>query len=214
MPVRPDHPNATKSVLPPNSFPYSCNARFAEHCHSLSRPSNFHFLLAAFIDLLQPYAGETDIVIGTSSTSAKDPFVLRISVDPLDPFWAEVASGITDDEGPKGLVHGIRKSTVSPPRMPLNPNGKIDKPALPFPDTAQSATAAPATGKARSTKEKMRKLWPSTSKHTPPPTVRRKLLDVGEHSIRLIFEIRKTFIVDMPLGLIFDELTIWPRQSC
>ncbi|PBK70808.1 hypothetical protein ARMSODRAFT_1017596 [Armillaria solidipes] len=44
-------------------------------------------------------------------------------------------------------------------RMPLNPDGKMDKPALPFPDTAQSATAAPAIGKATSTEEKMRELW-------------------------------------------------------
>ncbi|KAK0433364.1 male sterility protein-domain-containing protein [Armillaria borealis] len=164
--------------------------------------------------------------------SAKEPLVLRISVDPLDPFWAEVASDITDDEGPKGLVHGIRKyrrlikdirehlkkklPSYSIPalyvplkRMPLNPNSKINKPALPFPDTTQSATGALTTGKARSTKEKMRKLWPSTSKHTPPPTVRRKILDVGEHSIlatRLIFEIRKTFALrNSDLGLTYKE---------
>ncbi len=87
--------------------------------------------------------------------------------------------------------------------MPLNPNGKIDKPALPFPDTAQSATAAPATGKATSTEEKMRELWSKILPNAPHPLpLQESFFDLGGHSIlatRLIFEIRKTFVVDAPL---------------
>lgn len=54
------------------------------------RPSAFHLLLAAFTVLLHRYTGDTDIVIGSSSAAVTDPLILRLSVDPLDPFWAIV----------------------------------------------------------------------------------------------------------------------------
>lgn len=53
-------------------------------------PSAFQLVLAAFSVLLHRYTGETDLLIGSSSASAQDPLVLRISVDPNDPFWAVV----------------------------------------------------------------------------------------------------------------------------
>jgi L-2-aminoadipate reductase len=54
------------------------------------RPSAFHLLLSAFAVLLHRYTGDTDLVIGSSSASAKDPLIIRLSVDPRDPFWAVV----------------------------------------------------------------------------------------------------------------------------
>lgn len=97
--------------------------------------------------------------------------------------------------------------------MPLNPNGKIDKPALPFPDTAQLSYTAPAsTTKANTTEESMRTLWSSILPNVPQPIpLDESFFDLGGHSIlatRLIFEIRKQFVVNAPLGLIFDEPTI------
>ena len=47
-----------------------------------NRPSAFHLVLTAFTVLLHRYTGDTDIVIGSSSASALDPLVLRLSVDP------------------------------------------------------------------------------------------------------------------------------------
>jgi L-aminoadipate-semialdehyde dehydrogenase len=100
--------------------------------------------------------------------------------------------------------------------MPLNPNGKIDKPALPFPDTAQAVTYAtrPQAGgrAASSTEETMRVIWSRILPSAPSPIpFDENFFDLGGHSIlatRLIFEIRKTFVVNAPLGLIFDEPTI------
>jgi len=102
--------------------------------------------------------------------------------------------------------------------MPLNPNGKIDKPALPFPDTAQAhATySEPKKGingrKASPTEETMRTIWTSILSNAPKPIpLDESFFDLGGHSIlatRLIFEIRKTFVVEAPLGLIFDHPTI------
>jgi L-aminoadipate-semialdehyde dehydrogenase len=69
------------------------NENFSEDEEDLTesgRPSAFHLLLSAFTVLLHRYTGDTDLVIGSSSASAKDPLILRISVDPSDPFWAVV----------------------------------------------------------------------------------------------------------------------------
>lgn len=53
-------------------------------------PSAFQLLLSAFSVLLHRYTGETDLLIGSSSASAPDPLILRIPVDPADPFWGVV----------------------------------------------------------------------------------------------------------------------------
>ncbi|KAJ8480756.1 hypothetical protein ONZ45_g15549 [Pleurotus djamor] len=99
-------------------------------------------------------------------------------------------------------------------RMPLNPNGKIDKPALPFPDTAQLISVAPSSSarQANPTEEKMRAIWANILPNPPSPIpLDESFFDLGGHSIlatRLIFEIRKTFVVNAPLGLIFDQPTV------
>ncbi|KAI0031959.1 alpha-aminoadipate reductase Lys1p [Vararia minispora EC-137] len=102
-------------------------------------------------------------------------------------------------------------------RMPLNPNGKIDKPALPFPDTATAAAATepPADAgqrKTTPTEEAIQVLWTKLLPHAPAPIpVDESFFDLGGHSIlatRLIFEIRKAFVIDAPLSLIFDQPTI------
>ena len=54
------------------------------------RPSAFQLLLAAFVVLLHRYTGDTDLIIASSSASKSDPLLLRLSVDPTDPFWAIV----------------------------------------------------------------------------------------------------------------------------
>jgi L-aminoadipate-semialdehyde dehydrogenase len=101
--------------------------------------------------------------------------------------------------------------------MPLNPNGKIDKPALPFPDTAQAASVDRRRGsvsshKGDSTQEVMRSLWASILPTSPSIIpLDESFFDLGGHSIlatRLIFEIRKIFLVEAPLGLVFDQPTI------
>ncbi|KZP25738.1 alpha-aminoadipate reductase Lys1p [Athelia psychrophila] len=104
-------------------------------------------------------------------------------------------------------------------RMPLNPNGKVDKPALPFPDTAHAAAlfspaAASASSKDTSTEEALRAIWAGILPGGLNPAaipLDESFFDMGGHSIlatRLIFELRKVFVIEAPLGLIFDEPTI------
>ncbi|KAF8970209.1 alpha-aminoadipate reductase Lys1p [Flammula alnicola] len=154
-----------------------------------------------------------------------------------DPNLAAYASDVGDDEDAKGLVQGMRRyrrlikdirehlkkklpsysvPTLFVPlsRMPLNPNGKIDKPALPFPDTAQATltAAAPAAPGTSTTEITMQHIWSTILPNAPKPIPSdESFFDLGGHSIlatRLIFEIRKVFVVDAPLGLIFEQPTI------
>lgn len=100
-------------------------------------------------------------------------------------------------------------------RMPLNPNGKIDKPALPFPDTvaaAASSTAATNSQNLSPTESAIHQIW---ARLLPAPPAEIPLdesfFDLGGHSIlatRLIFEIRQSLAVGAPLGLVFDHPTI------
>lgn len=101
--------------------------------------------------------------------------------------------------------------------MPLNPNGKVDKPALPFPDTAEAASAprvraGKATPKLSSTETAISAIWEDLLP-SPPAIIPidENFFDLGGHSIlatRLIFELRKKFVVEAPLGLVFERPTI------
>lgn len=111
--------------------------------------------------------------------------------------------------------------------MPLTPNGKIDKPALPFPDTPQfnsaSSTVAQPSITASITPESLpdmtptertiHQIWHDLLPSPPEPYIPLddNFFDLGGHSLiatRLIFEIRNTCQVDAPLGLVFKEPTI------
>jgi len=104
--------------------------------------------------------------------------------------------------------------------MPLNPNGKIDKAALPFPDTAQLAAASRrsrrdsvSNGFAFTlTQTIVREIWLKTITHAPRDIgLRDNFFDIGGHSIlatRVVFEIRKRFAVELPLGILFQQPTI------
>lgn len=99
--------------------------------------------------------------------------------------------------------------------MPLNPNGKIDKPSLPFPDTVAAATSSTTTANAQAltpTERTIHEIWlrllPSPPADIP---LDESFFDLGGHSIlatRLIFELRKSLAVGAPLGIVFDFPTI------
>ncbi|KAI5841148.1 hypothetical protein DFP73DRAFT_481839 [Morchella snyderi] len=107
-------------------------------------------------------------------------------------------------------------------RLPLNPNGKIDKPALPFPDTAQLAAAAAAAAGAGAdaegaaaeggaalteTQSVLRGIWMALLPHAVEAIgPESNFFDVGGHSIlatRMIFEVRKRFVAEVGLGAVF-----------
>ncbi|KAK6198711.1 alpha-aminoadipate reductase [Scheffersomyces amazonensis] len=110
-------------------------------------------------------------------------------------------------------------------KLPLNPNGKVDKPKLPFPDTAQLEAVALLTTKNKvggleaieqeklSTLEsEIIDLWLQVLPNRPASISKDdSFFDLGGHSIlgtRMIFELRKKLNVEVPLGVIFKNPTV------
>ncbi|KAL4254322.1 ATP-dependent AMP-binding enzyme family protein [Abortiporus biennis] len=169
----------------------------------------------------------------------------KILVSYFVPFSGPSLDGFASDIGEEeGIVGGMKKyrrlikdireylkkklpsysvPTLFVPlkRMPLNPNGKIDKPALPFPDTAQvtsiEARRVPGAEEGTATEKAVRAIWEKLLTNAPSPiSLDENFFDIGGHSIlatRLIFEIRKAFVVEAPLGLVFDKPTIRGQAS-
>ncbi|KAJ3207228.1 large subunit of alpha-aminoadipate reductase [Entophlyctis luteolus] len=100
-------------------------------------------------------------------------------------------------------------------RMPLTPNGKIDKNILPFPDTAAlfgSGPSASGASELSPVQESIRSVW-STLLNMPAETISidDNFFDLGGHSIlatRLIFSLRKALAVEIPMGVVYDQPTL------
>ncbi|KAG7192232.1 large subunit of alpha-aminoadipate reductase [Scheffersomyces spartinae] len=107
-------------------------------------------------------------------------------------------------------------------KLPLNPNGKVDKPKLPFPDTVQLNAVAQAISSSAGEdleqesftklEETIKNLWLEVLPNRPASISKQdSFFDLGGHSIlgtRMIFELRKQLLIDIPLGVIFKAPTI------
>ncbi|GAD94481.1 alpha-aminoadipate reductase large subunit, putative [Paecilomyces variotii No. 5] len=104
-------------------------------------------------------------------------------------------------------------------RMPLNPNGKIDKPALPFPDTAELSAAAPRRKSSTlqtysETEQTLAQIW---AKLIPNITAKMigledSFFDLGGHSIlaqQMFFDIRRKWRgINISMNAIFRSPTL------
>ncbi|KAH8670776.1 aminoadipate reductase [Xylariales sp. PMI_506] len=104
-------------------------------------------------------------------------------------------------------------------RMPLNPNGKIDKPALPFPDAGDLALlakrrASSVTNNMTETQKQLATIWAAT---LPNRTARMfvpdsNFFDEGGHSIlaqQMFFRLKKEWKdIDVPVSAIFQSQTL------
>lgn len=103
-------------------------------------------------------------------------------------------------------------------KLPLNPNGKVDKPKLQFPTVkqlnlvAENSSVEVNDADFTKTEKEVRDLWlgvlPSRPASISPED---SFFDLGGHSIiatRMIFGLRNTLQVDLPLGTIFKYPTI------
>jgi L-2-aminoadipate reductase len=104
-------------------------------------------------------------------------------------------------------------------RLPLNPNGKIDKPALPFPDTAQLSAAAPRRPSASfssmsETQKMLAEIW---AKLLPNITTKMigsddSFFDLGGHSIlaqQMFFALKKRWSgTEINMNAVFRSPTL------
>eukprot|EP01135_Chromosphaera_perkinsii_P008712 Nk52_evm45s1444 gene=Nk52_evmTU45s1444 len=109
-------------------------------------------------------------------------------------------------------------------RMPLTPNGKIDRNKLPFPDIAllrkqQAANVAnnnsgdgseKGQGPLTATQKKVMGIWEDVL-GVPVYSIRDNFFEIGGHSIiatRLTFQLRQAFKFEMPLNLLYQYPTV------
>lgn len=155
--------------------------------------------------------------------------------------WLET-KGLKEDDSAEGMVGMLRRfrplrddarellrgklptyavPTVFIPlkRMPLNPNGKIDKPALPFPDTAELSAAAPRRKSSvlqalSETEQSLAQIWAElipnvTSRMIGPDD---SFFDLGGHSIlaqQMFFGLRRKWReIDVSMSAIFRSPTL------
>ena len=104
-------------------------------------------------------------------------------------------------------------------KMPLNPNGKVDKPALPFPDPAQVAAAAlkstvAALPEHTETERALAEIWSKLLPQVDAHAIDRNesFFDLGGHSIlaqQMISAIRRRWSgVDLSMGTVFSQPTL------
>lgn len=170
----------------------------------------------------------------------EEPVLISYIVPKLTPELQNFKSDAPDDEDDDPIVKGLviyrelikdikshlKKKlasyavpTIIVPlvKLPLNPNGKIDKPKLPFPDTAQLAAVAKFSSVENNdedftpSEKFVKDLWTEILPNAPALSKTDSFFDVGGHSIlatRMIFEARKRLVVDLQLNAIFKFPTI------
>lgn len=117
-------------------------------------------------------------------------------------------------------AYAVPTVIVPLPRMPLNPNGKVDKPKLPFPDTAELSAAAGRRKSSRmialsETELSLAQIWAKlipqviSAKTIAPED---SFFDLGGHSIlaqQMFFEVRRKWrAVDINMSAIFRSPTL------
>ena len=105
-------------------------------------------------------------------------------------------------------------------KLPLNPNGKVDKPKLQLPSESQLTQVAELSASNEDAsdveftemEQKIKELWISVLPNRPSSIQPEdSFFDLGGHSIlatRMIFELRKRLAIDVPLNTIFKHPTI------
>ncbi|KAJ3130118.1 large subunit of alpha-aminoadipate reductase [Nowakowskiella sp. JEL0407] len=138
---------------------------------------------------------------------------------PLNPHVDvnELVKDIRDYLKQKLPAYAVPSVFVPLSRMPLTPNGKIDKNVLPFPDTALATATASTKPKAdagnySATENSVVEIW-SKVLNTPSSSINLddNFFDIGGHSIlatRLVFEIRKILSVETALGIVYKAPTV------
>ncbi|KAB8339008.1 hypothetical protein FH972_021947 [Carpinus fangiana] len=100
-------------------------------------------------------------------------------------------------------VYAVPSVVIPLARMPLNPNGKIDRPALPFPDAEELSAAMPRrpsidVSKLTETQNTIAKIWSEVLDNVPVRTIALddSFFELGGHSLsaqRVLLKLRKNY---------------------
>lgn len=100
-------------------------------------------------------------------------------------------------------------------KLPLNPNGKIDKPNLPFPDVAERVEDASEEDlksweSLTETEQTVAQLWADVIRGLNPKTIQREngFFDLGGHSLlaqQFLLTVRKSLGTDVPINTLYEH---------
>ncbi|PQE26205.1 L-aminoadipate-semialdehyde dehydrogenase large subunit protein [Rutstroemia sp. NJR-2017a BBW] len=113
-------------------------------------------------------------------------------------------------------TYAIPEVIIPLEKFPLNPNGKKDKPALPFPDAAQLAAARPvgAWSSLSDTEKEVAAIWGSLIANVDERTINPddSFFDIGGHSIlaqQMLFKVNKKWDgLNIKMSVIFQHPTL------
>ena len=94
--------------------------------------------------------------------------------------------------------------------LPVTPNGKLDRAALPAPDPQRSLAAGERTPPRNALELRLARLW-SEVLGTGAVGIHDNFFQIGGHSliaIQLVTRLRESFTVDLPLRTLFDNPTV------
>ena len=106
--------------------------------------------------------------------------------------------------------HMVPASFVIMDKLPLLPNGKIDRRALPAPDTGRPELAVAFVAPRTRTEQSLVDVW-SDLLGLPQVGINDNFFDLGGHSLlstQLISRVRELFQVELPLREVFQQPTI------
>ncbi|QSV63975.1 MAG: amino acid adenylation domain-containing protein [Dolichospermum sp. DL01] len=95
-------------------------------------------------------------------------------------------------------------------KIPLTPNGKIDRRALPAPDSSRQDTAKAFLAPRDELELQLTKIWEKVLARKPIG-VRDNFFDLGGHSllgVKLLAQIQKSFPSNLPLSILFQAPTV------
>ncbi|OTA65923.1 large subunit of L-aminoadipate-semialdehyde dehydrogenase [Hypoxylon sp. EC38] len=112
-------------------------------------------------------------------------------------------------------AHSVPSIYIVLEKLPLNPNGKVDKPNLPFPDVAERVEDASEEDlrnweSLTPTEQTVAQKWADLIRGLNPKTIRREqnFFDLGGHSLlaqQLLFEVRKGLGADISINAFYEH---------
>jgi surfactin family lipopeptide synthetase A len=148
------------------------------------------------------------VVTACEDTSGAGKFLVAYFVAAQQPAPTALAlRNFLKEKLPEYMVPSV---FVALPAMPLTPNGKVDRRALPVPQPDDSPVSPDTVAPKDELESRLVKIWESILGRQPI-TVRQNFFELGGHSllaVRLMHRVEQAFGKRMPIATLFQAPTI------
>jgi amino acid adenylation domain-containing protein/non-ribosomal peptide synthase protein (TIGR01720 family) len=151
-----------------------------------------------------PQVRDSVVVITKDSSGADVMVAYYVSRRELE--WNELRAFLAE----RLVIETLPTVYVHLARLPLTLNGKINKAALPVPETATPRTAEIFVAPRTQTEEMLADIW-AKMLHLERVDVNENFFELGGHSLlgtQLVSRVHETFNVDLPLRTLFERPTV------